>query len=170
MTTLTVDALTEARTRQTLTTANAYSLHGYSEMPARAGVAWHATIRKDGAEVGQVHDAGYGGCLDFEWTGSQHMYAFNAEAKARYGDHPEAGDAFAHDMATAAQYNRKRSVIFINDDSALSMGESFTFKAAVTRARVKAALLNPTHPLAGKNPMIWDKSQSMFVAVADIEA
>lgn len=160
-----------ARIRASMTTPGIYSLTGYSETPSRNGVAWNGTIRQNGVEVGRVHEAGVGGMLDFEWTGSQHMYAFTAEAKARYGDdYAQVEEAFVNDLATAAQNNRKRSVIFITDDSDLSFGECFALKASVTLAQAKAALTDPRHPLAGKNPMIWDKSQSIFVPAADIEA
>lgn len=158
-------------TRTFLTTPCAYTLTGYSETPSRNGVAWDGILRKNGVEVGRVHDAGVGGMADFEWSNPEVMADFVAEANARYGDdNYNALDDFANDLATAAQYNRARSILFVTDDDDLTMGECRKFRAGVTMAQAKAALLDPARGLAGKNPMVWDKSQSMFVPVADIDA
>ena len=157
-------------TRLSLSTPTAYTMTGFSQTPSRNGVAWSGVIRLNGVEVGRCTDAGVGGMMDFEWTSTQHMDAFRAEAEARYGDHIEADADFANDLATAAEFNRKRSVVFITDDQDLSMGQVLSPKAGVTLAQVKAALTAPGNRYAGKNPMIWDKTQSIFVPAADIVA
>lgn len=155
-------------TRTFLTTPCEYTLTGYSETPSRNGVAWGGTLRKNGTNIARIHDAGVGGMVDYEWFNHEAMQAFAVEAETRYGNDYNAFDDFANDLASAAQYNRARSVIFITDDD-LSMGESRQFRSGVTIAQAKAALLNPASPFADKNPMIWDKPQSMFVPAADVE-
>lgn len=159
-----------AATRRSLTTPTDWSLTGYSETPSRNGVAWHGILRKNGVEVGRVSDAGRGGMIDFDWASPEHEAAFHAEEEARYGAQAEPGSAFVNDLATAAQYNKKRSVIFIDDDCNLGWGDCYVLQATVTPAQAKAALTAPGNRYEGKNPMIWDKRQSIFVPAADFDA
>lgn len=163
-----VDEMT-AKTKASMMTPSTWSLTQYTETPSRNGVAWSGVICKDGVEVGRVSDAGRGGMIDFEWTSTAHMYAFWAEEEARYGTCPEPGSDFVNDLATAAQHNADPGVVFTTEDADLLMGECFRFKPSVTPAQAKDLLLDPACPYATRQPLIWDKTRSVFVPAADFD-
>lgn len=147
--------------RASLSTPSEWSLTDYSETPSRNGVAWSGVIRRGGTAVGQVHDAGLGGAIEFEWTSPRHGADFAAEEKARYGDQPEPGSTFVQDIASFAQFAAIDSVVFFTDDSEVSMGD---FKVT---DRV-AVLTNPTGPYARRNPHVFDKTRGVFVPATDL--
>jgi hypothetical protein len=165
----TIKAQMSEGSRRMLTTVTPYTLTGYSETPSRNGVAWHGIIRKNGTKIGSVTDDGNGGMAHVVIDQPEEA-DFTATARTLYGTEMEdyaLMECFVSDLATAAQYNRKRSVLFITDDSDLSMAECFVLKSSVTLARAQAALTAPGNPHEGKNPMIWDKRTSVFVPAAD---
>lgn len=99
----------EANEHASMCTPTDWSITGYREAPARAGVAWSGTLNKNGTKVGTVSDGGYGGALNFHWTDAVACRAFTIEARNRYGkDTFEVEDMFAHDLATRAQNNKMR--------------------------------------------------------------
>lgn len=152
--------------RASLSTPSEWSLTGYSETPSRNGVAWSGVIRRSGTAVGQVHDAGLGGAIDFEWTSPRHAADFVSEETVRYGPQPEPGSTFVQDIASFAQFAAMDAVVFFTDDSDVSMGE---FKVT-DRATAVTVLTDPTGPYAGKNPRVFDKSRGVFVPAADLDA
>lgn len=156
------------RARASLSTPSEWSLTDYSETPSRNGVAWSGVIRRSGTAVGQVHDAGVGGAIDFEWTSPRHAADFIAEEKVRYGEQPEPGSTFVQDIATFSQFAEVEAVIFFTDESDVSMGQIHSLDPSLTRARAKAVLTDPSGPWAAKNPRVLDKTRGAFVPAAEM--
>lgn len=154
------------RARASLSTPSEWSLTDYSETPTSRGVAWAGVIRRHGTAVGQVHDAGLGGAIDFEWTSPRHAQDFAAEEVVRYGEHAEPGSTFVQDIASFAQFSATDVVVFFTDDSDVTMGQFMT----TSRATAPALLLDPNGPYAGKNPRVFDKARGAFVPAAEFGA
>lgn len=157
--------------RASLSTPSEWDVTKYSETPSRNGVAWSCTIRRNGTPVGHAIDDGHGGMTFIDFTDPSIEAAFFAEETARYGAQDyEPGGAFLNDLATLAQYARKRTIVFFTDDTDLKWGDRLTFRSGVTLAQAKAALTDPTNPHANKNPMVFDKTAKIFIAAADLDA
>lgn len=157
--------------RKSLSTPSEWDVTQYSETPSRNGVAWSCTIRRNGTPVGHARDDGNGGMTFIDFADPAEEQAFLAEETARYGEQGyEPGGAFLNDLATLAQFARKRAIVFFTDETDLKWGEILGFRAGVTLAQAKAALTTPGKPHVDKNPMIFDKGRKIFVAAADIEA
>lgn len=156
--------------RKSLSTPSEWDVVNYSETPSRNGVAWSCTIRRNGTPVGQARDDGNGGMTFIDFADPAEESAFVAEEANRYGAQGyEPGGVFLNDLATLAQFARKRSVIFFTDDTDLKWGDILAFRSGVTLAQAKASLTFPGDRHADKHPMIFDKRAKIFVAAADIE-
>ena len=152
-----------------LTVPTDYSFTGYKEIDTYNGVAWSAVVKHKGKKVGTVENHGRGGADFFHFDSRAHAVAFETEAKARYGDDAfEPSDLFANDLSTAAQFNKKRVHIFTVNTDDFDAGNYRVFPAKFPREAVLATLASDRY--AGQNPMLWDKSRSVFVPVNDVQA
>lgn len=149
-----------------LTTKTPFSLASYREIETARGVAWSATIKRNGTQVGVVSNEGCGGCNDYRFTSPAEHEEFAAQAKTLYPDEVfEVEDRFTDDLATLAQMSRRRGHVFFVDGDNVDMGEFRMFPAKYTVAQIVDVLAN-SPKFAPLHPMLLDKTEKVFKPVA----
>lgn len=160
-------------TNSTPTTLGGYAITSYKEVPLGCGVAFTATITKDGGKVLTVENDGNGGShmyrgVGTDWAGWREAEtAFEAFAQDWAKDTEYAGfeeaDALVWHLIEVASLNRKRTPVFLLDDETyFKDGMYRTLPASASRADA-VGYIAATYP--GRNARVWDRDLSEFVPV-----
>jgi len=160
-------------TNSTPTKLGGYEITSYEEIAMGCGVAFTATITKDGKKVLTVENSGRGGCHTYggvgsDWAGWREAEAeFEAFAKEWNKNSGLAGfedtDALVWHLIEVAALNQKRVVMFLLDDEDwFESGVGRSMKAGVTYEQAYTYIAK-TFP--GRSARIWNKTLSEFVTV-----
>lgn len=152
----------ETEHRASMTKPSEYSVASLKEVNTYNGVAWSASLRRAGKKIAEVSNDGNGGSNMYYFTDRAERDAFKAAADERYTGY-ETDDSFVDDLCTAFTLAKTSAPIsFITDEVVLSRGEHLSFKKGPTFAQI-AHHLATSADYVGKNPLIFDKTQRIFV-------
>ena len=146
-----------------------FAIKGYREHGGEETVAFTATLTLDGKPVASVRNDGRGGCNLFTFQVREAVPQWEALARELFADRFEPEDRLFERLHLTGQLNRARAVAFIYDGMEpfdAADGRYRTFRKDVTFADALRYLSGPGH--AEKNPRVWVKERSAFVAVTDL--
>lgn len=170
-------------TNTTIKSLGGYSLVSVKEAGGEETVRFTAYIAKDGKKIMQVSNDGVGGCHRYDppvgfktEAAAAKGYAEFRAAQATFEEFAtqwnagnefagiEDDDQFVNHLMEVADLNRMRRTVFLLDDEDyFATGAGRVFKGA-TYEQTVGALRSPA--FAGRNPRVWDKTQSAFVPVS----